>query len=205
MLRLIAIAIFLAAFPLPAAAQSGAGAPTDVVTLLPGDVIRVQVWREEDLSGEFLVDEGGVVTLPLLGERRVSGIPMRQLRDQLIGEYREQLRNPSITIMPLRRISVLGEVNKPGLYLADPTITLAGTIGLAEGITRNGSMSRIRIIRNGQVIHSRAGAAQALNSIDVRSGDQIFVGSRSWLAQNVPYVISTGLSVATFVVTLLLR
>jgi protein involved in polysaccharide export with SLBB domain len=205
MLRLIAFAVLLIAFPLPAVAQSGAGMPTDAVTLQPGDVIRVQVWREEDLSGEFLVDEDGIVTLPLLGERRVSDTPMRQLRDQLIGEYREQLRNPSITIVPLRRISVLGEVNKPGLYLADPTITLAGTIGLAEGTTPNGSMSRIRIVRNGQVIHSRAGAAQALNTIDVRSGDQIFVGSRSWLSRNAPYVISTALSVTTLIITLASR
>ena len=202
MLRLICLVLLLAALPVRAAAQ---GTPSDVVTLLPGDVVRVHIWREEDLSGEFLVDETGVVTLPLLGERRVSGMPMRQLRDQLIADYREQLRNPSITIVPLRRINVLGEVNQPGLYLADPTITLAGAIGLAGGTSPNGSMSRIRVVRNGQVIQNRPGAAVALNTIDVRSGDQIFVGSRSWLSQNAPDVISAALSVTTFIITIASR
>ena len=200
MLRLICLVLLLAALPAGAAAQ---GAPSDAVTLQPGDVVRVQIWREEDLSGEFPVDETGLVTLPLLGERRVTGIPMRQLRDQLIAAYREQLRNPSITIVPLRRINVLGEVNQPGLYLADPTITLAGAIALAGGTNASGSMERIRILRNGQVIQNRPGAGQALNTIDVRSGDQIFVGTRSWMSRNAPYVVSTALSVTGIVITLL--
>jgi polysaccharide export outer membrane protein len=202
MLRLILFALLLAVLPAPAAAQ---GSPSDVVTLLPGDVVRVHVWREEDLSGEFLVDETGVVTLPLLGERRVIGIPMRQLRDQLIADYREQLRNPSITIVPLRRINVLGDVNQPGLYLADPTITLAAAIGLAGGTSPTGSMSRVRILRNGQVVQNRPGAAVALNTIDVRSGDQIIVGSRSWFVRNAPYAISTGISLVTLLFTLASR
>jgi polysaccharide export outer membrane protein len=185
--------------PAPAPAQ---GTQSDVVTLLPGDVVRVQIWREEDLSGEFLVDETGMVTLPLLGERRVTGIPMRQLRDQFIADYREQLRNPSITIVPLRRINVLGEVNQPGLYLADPTITLAGAIGLAGGTNPNGSMSRIRILRNGKLYQNRPGAQVALNAIDVRSGDQILVGSRSWFVRNAPYAISTAISITTFIIAL---
>jgi polysaccharide export outer membrane protein len=202
MLRLIFLALLLAALPAPAAAQAN---PTDAVTLQPGDVIRVLIWREEDLSGEFLVDETGAVTLPLLGERKVNGTPMRQLRDQLIAAYREQLRNPSITIVPLRRINVLGEVNQPGLYLADPTITLAGAIGLAGGTSPAGSMERVRILRGGQVVQNRPGAAVALNTIDVRSGDQIVVGSRSWLSRNAPYVISTALSVTTLLITLASR
>lgn len=191
--------------PPRAAAQATGGSPDDVVTLQPGDVVRVRIWREEDLSGEFPVDETGGVTLPLLGERQVSGIPMSRLRDQLIADYREQLRNPSITIVPLRRINVLGEVNKPGLYLADPTISLAAAIGLAEGTTRDGSMDRIRVVRDGAVIHDRPGAAQALTSIDVRSGDQIYVGTRSWASRNAPYVLSAALSVTTFIIALVAR
>lgn len=47
--------------------------------LLPGDALQVQVWQEEGLSGEFLVSTEGLAFLPLLGERKVTGIPVPQL------------------------------------------------------------------------------------------------------------------------------
>jgi protein involved in polysaccharide export with SLBB domain len=203
--RLIFFALLLTVSCSRAFGQVDGAHPIPEVTLLPGDVIRVQIWREEDLSGDFLVSDGGVVTLPLLGPHTVMGVGMREFTDELIAAYREQLRNPSITIVPLRRISVLGEVNRPGLYLADPTITLAAAIGLADGVTREGTINRVRIVRNGQVVYKGGGASQALNAIDVRSGDQIFVDPRPWLSRNATYAFSTALSIGTLILTLFLR
>ncbi|MBV9774290.1 MAG: polysaccharide biosynthesis/export family protein, partial [Gemmatimonadetes bacterium] len=183
MLRLLVVLIAaLGLLASPARTQQAAPAGTGGgVTLRPGDLIRVAVWREEDLSGEFPVNERGIVVLPLLGEREVTGIPIERLRDVLLEEYRKQLRNPSIQITPLRRVVVLGEVAKPGLQEVDPTITLAGAIALAGGPTPLGDMRRIRIVREGTVLQDRAAMETKLSSIDIRSGDQIFVGSRSWL------------------------
>jgi polysaccharide export outer membrane protein len=181
---------------------SHAQADTVAVTLNPGDLIRVQIWREEDLSGEFLVDESGMVTLPLVGEKRVAGIPIRRLRTELLEAYRVHLRNASINITPLRRINVLGEVARPGLYPVDPTVSLAGVVAIAGGATATGDIRRIRIVRDGTVLMERAGAAETLNALELRSGDQIFVDRRGWFDRNSTFVVSALLSITSIVITL---
>lgn len=202
-LRLLSF-VFLLGSVIPQVAATQATSTPEAVTLQPGDVVKVVIWREEDLSGEFPVDESGVVTLPLLGEKRVTGIPMRQLREVLLEEYRVHLRNPSINITPLRRINVLGEVNRPGPYEVDPTTNLIGVIALAEGPTSAGDLKRIRVIRDGRVIEDRIAAEATLSSLGLRSGDQIMVGPRSWLARNTPFVVSVLLAVPSVVYTITL-
>ena len=186
-------------------AQAPAADRTNEVALLPGDIIRIAVWREADLSGDFLVDELGNVILPLLGKVAVMGIPLPELRQKLIAAYTVQLRNPSVVITPLRRVYVLGEVLRPGPYLADPTVTLAGVIALAGGANAIGSFGRIRILRNGAAVANRVSAVETLASMNVHSGDQIFVDRRSWFDRNSTFVASAVLSVLTVAVTLLVR
>jgi protein involved in polysaccharide export with SLBB domain len=172
-------------------------------SLQPGDMIRVDIWREPDLSGTFPVNDRGVVTLPLLGRTEVVNLALDELQDRLIEAYQVHLRNPSINITPLRRINILGEVGRPGLYEVDPTVSLAGVIGLAGGVTPAGDMDRIRIIRGGEVLYERVGAASTVNAADVRSGDQIVVLQRSWFERNSTFVVSLVLSVTSIVLGLL--
>lgn len=178
---------------------------SSTITLRPGDILRITIWREPDLSGEFLIDEQGIATLPLLGERQVTGIPLRQLRQQLIDAYRGELRNPSITVVPLRRVNILGEVNRPGLYGLDPTVTLAGAVATAGGAAPTGDIRRIRIIRDGQVLLRRADAGVTLSSVDIRSGDEIIVDRRGWVERNTSLVVTAILSVTSIAITLLTR
>ncbi len=173
--------------------------------LSPGDVVRIAVWREPDLSGDFVVDERGIVTLPLLGRLDVAALPLTRLRDSLVSAYSVQLRNPSITVTPLRRVYVLGEVMKPGLYPADLTMGLAGVIALAGGATPAGDLRKIRILRGGQVIHNRIDATSSISIRDLRSDDHIFVERRSWMDRNSAVFLSGGLSALTLVLSLLLR
>jgi len=196
--------LVIALFAAHAATAQVAAAPMDS-SLLPGDAVRVLIWREPDLSGEFVIDEKGVVTFPMLGKRDVTNIPLSSLRDKLISEYSVQLRNPSITITPLRRIYVLGEVSKPGLYSVDPTITLAGALALAGGANPTGNLERLRILRNGSVIRKNVSANTSLSAIDIRSADQVFVDRRSWLDRNSTFAASALLSAATLAITLLAR
>ena len=175
------------------------------ITLYPGDVVRVQVYREQELNGDFLVDENGVVVLPLIGERKVTDIPVGRLRTELTEAYRVHLRNPSIAITPLRRINVMGEVQKPGMYPLDPTVSLAGAVATAGGATPTGNLSRIRIVRGDQVIHQRIGAAETLNDADIRSGDQIIVDRRSWFDRNSTFMVSALLSVTSIITTIILN
>jgi len=169
---------------------------------MPGDGLVVQIWREPDLSGEFAVDESGNVTLPLLGTIAVQGIPLRDVRDRLLESYLVELRNPSITIRPLRRVYVLGEVNRPGLQALDPTLSLAGAVAIAGGANPLGDLSRLTIVRDGVELPASVGPQMDLATVGVRSGDQIFVGRRSWWERNAPFVTSTVLGVAGIVVAI---
>lgn len=188
--------LLVSALAAPAAAQSG---------LLAGDVVRVAIWREEGLSGDFPVGLDGNVTFPLLGTRPVVGIPLDSLQAQLQEAYRVYLRNPAITVTPLRRVQVLGEVAKPGLYTVDPTVSVAGAVATAGGATPAGDLRRIRLVRDGRVYSQRVSPQTALSAADIRSGDQIFVGSRSWVERNAPLLVSVLLSATGVLVSLLTR
>lgn len=193
--------LLLAALLLLAPAAGRAQSPGDQVVLHPGDVLRVTIWREADLSGDFQVDESGSVTLPLLGVRRVADVPMSQLREGLMREYLQQLRNPSITIVPLRRINILGEVTRPGLYPVDPTVSLLGALALAGGTNPEGDLNRITLTRAGTNVRQRLGVTESLDQLDVRSGDQIVVQRRSWSSRNSATVVASVVSLLTALTT----
>lgn len=195
--------LLLAGLLLAAPAVGAQTTDSQALTLSPGDIIRVQIYQEPEISGEYPVDEEGRVVLPLIGEKRVTGIPIRRLREMLLEDFRAHLRNPSILITPLRRVNVLGEVNKPGLYPIDPTVTLAGAIALAGGANPTGDLRRVRIVRDGQIIRERVGVAETLSAADIRSNDQIIVERRSWFERNSTFVVSTLISVTSIVIALL--
>ncbi len=104
--------------------------PRAVVGLRPGDAIKVEIWQEPDLSGEYMVNGEGIALFPLLGERRVTGISAAVLEQQLVADYKEYLENPFVNVTVLRRISILGAVQTPGLYAVDATLTLTDALAL---------------------------------------------------------------------------
>jgi len=179
----------------PGWAQQSGG---EGVPLEPGDAIRVELSREEELSGEYPVDESGRVSLPLVGDRMVRGVPPDELERDLEAAYREQVRNQAINVTLLRRVRVLGEVNEPGLFHVDPTMTVADALALAGGATSNGDKEEVRIIRDGAEIRTDVYTAIGER---VRSGDQIFVPQRSWFARNSGFVIGATLSAISILAT----
>lgn len=173
--------------------------------LRPGDAVRVQVWREGDLSGTFTVDDRGVVTLPLLGEREVAGLEPAELRDDLLIDYREYLQNPSIQVTVLRRINILGAVTQPGLYPVDATISLSEALGLAGGITPEGDADDIRLYRDDRVISRDLDRNVLVGNVDIRSGDRIVVGERNWFERNPGALIGSLIAAAAGVTVALIR
>lgn len=198
---LLAAGLALMASAAPSQGQSAASAPA--LVLDAGDAVRVEIWREPDLSGEFTVDESGRAVLPLLGPRVLTGRPFEDVKADLLEDYRSQLRNPSIHIVPLRRVSVLGEVRQPGLYPVDPTISLGEVVALAGGATSNGDLERIRLVRDGRTIAARVSPGAEIQRIDIRSGDQIIVERRSWFDRNSTFLVSALLSVTGIIASLI--
>mgnify|MGYP001170067957 FL=1 len=192
----LAIALIIA-FPDAGSAQSTnpSSVPTPSLDqlLIPGDMIRLRIWREPDLSGDFIVDENGVVVFPKIGPFVVTNHSPETLRAHLLSAYRVYLRNPSIDIMPLRRVNILGAVRNPGLYPVDPTMTLADAVALAGGAMPHGDPDKIELIRNGHRLTTRLGQLTRIGDLPIRSGDQIFIPERSWVSRNQG-LIAAGLS-----------
>lgn len=200
------VLMLVASAPVGAAAQQSASPTTDPQTpattnsLLPGDVIRVAIWREEDLSGEFQVDEDGSVILPLLGRRQVVGISPDRLRETLTEEYGDYLVNTAVNVTLLRRVVVLGEVRVPGQYTVDATQSVADLIARAQGLTPDGNAEDIRLLRSGESFRTNLSGTQSIVEAGIRSGDQILVGKRSWLSRNFPSVVGVASIIANIVV-----
>jgi polysaccharide export outer membrane protein len=170
-----------------------------------GDLIRLRIWREEDLSGEFQVNAAGAVVFPRLGEYQVAGETSQSLANRLIDDYRRYLRNPSIEITVLRRINVLGSVAKPGVYNVDPTVTIADALALAGGVTPIGSQDNIRIIRDGQELITSVSDRTLIGDSPIQSGDQIFVPERSLFKRNTALYTTLISAAVTLTIALFIR
>jgi len=187
------------------AALRSVAAQSVVLTLYPGDLIDLKVHPETTLSGPVPVDERGIATFPVLGPRPVAGLPWAQVRDAVLADYRRELRAPVITLTPLRRVSVLGAVQKAGIYLVDPTLPLAGAIALAEGASEEGDLGRVRVVREGRTLLANVPVERLVVDADVRSGDQLFVERRSWWSLNSGTVVGALISAVAIVVSVATR
>lgn len=151
--------------------------------LAPGDAIRLSSWREPQIAGVYTVDETGMVALPMIGSRKATQLPAQEFKRQLEAEYAKQLRNQEAQVTTLRRVRVLGAVKNPGIYHVDATMNLADAIALAGGATNDGKLQSVRILRGGREIRLDLTSRAPLEEY-VRSGDQIMVPQRSWMARN---------------------
>ena len=199
-LLLALAALRVAGLPAQQATQDGvlARPAAAVDQLRPGDVVRLRIWREPDLSGDFMVDESGVVTLPRVGPVRVLGEPVDSLKAHLLALYRRYVNQPSIEVTPLRRVQVTGAVRTPGLYTVDPTMSVADAIALAGGITPDGRRDRVLLIRGNTPIDAELERGDGRAS-PLRSGDAVYVPQRSWLSRNPGMVIAAVSATASVV------
>jgi polysaccharide biosynthesis/export protein len=180
----------------PAALHASGSEAGDV--LRPGDVVRLNVWREAAFSGEFTVDRHGQVMLPRLGAVPITGVPTEELREQILKGLGRYLRNPSVDVVFLRRITVHGAVSRAGLYAVDPTMTVLDALAMAGGARPDGRLDRIRLVRDGEVIATVPTTGVRMEDLRIRSGDQLFVPEQSWFRRNtglVATVVSTAASV----------
>lgn len=176
---------------------------TSAARIQPGDRILLKVWREPMLSDTLTVDQNGMAVLPRLGPMNLTRETVGSLQDSLRLRYAEFLRNPSIEVTVLRRIGVHGEVNKPGLYWVDVTVTLRDVIALAGGLTEIASVSKVSIVRGttSQKVSDWQVGGGPLGS-DLLSGDQVVVGRTSWLSRNALAAVSAAGVLTSIIITI---
>ena len=116
-----------------------------------GDQIRVITFGEDQLTGEFRVDDQGRVALPLLGSVVAAGLAPQELEARIASGLKERnlLRNPSVSVevMAYRPVFVLGEVAKPGQYPYQPGMTMLTTVAVAGGFTYRGVQDYASVVR----------------------------------------------------------
>lgn len=172
--------------------------------LSPGDALRVEVKDEPDLGGQFPVSAEGYVLVPTVGRLHVVDRPFSEIKLEIFEAYSTLLTYPVVQLTPLLRIAVLGEVRQPGLHIVDPTHGIADLLALAGGLTPMADDERISLLREERGEVQRLDLDSSAPSIKLRSGDQLFVGRRSWLSDNAGLLIGAAASVATAAVTSLI-
>jgi polysaccharide export outer membrane protein len=164
-----------AAPPLPA---SAAAAPGSAYKLGFGDKLRISVFGEPDLSGEFQVSGAGAVSMPLIGDVPAVGLSARELEAQLVQRLAAgYLKSPKVAVevFSFRPFFILGEVERPGRYPSAEGTTLLGAIATAGGYTYRANTKKIFIRRAGE---QQEHEVDARSNIEVQPGDVLRVGER---------------------------
>lgn len=192
-LRISSVVLLLALAPAALHAQNGtvrpaASLPEARLIVNGGDILRVQVWpdREGLYSGDFLVEETGLVHVPVLGAVTVGGKELDEVRAELRRRYAQVNENAVVAITPLFSVSVMGAVASPGMYPLRPGQTVFDAISLAGGFGERAKTDDVRLLRNGTVTVISAEEAFETGTSDlgapVQSGDRILVPQRRGLS-----------------------
>ncbi len=132
----------------------GPGGATGAIKLQAGDKIKVTVFGEDKLTGEYEIDPAGSVSLPLAGTVDAAGLTKAELERALSKKYKalKYLNDPKVTvdIASFRPFYVLGEVEKPGEYVYKGGLSVVGAIAVAGGYTYRASKNRVLIQRVGE-------------------------------------------------------
>ena len=168
--------------PLPA----GAVLASDYV-IGAEDMLQVSVWKNEAMSRTLPVRPDGKISLPLLHDITAAGLTPLQLRDKIAAALAEFMPNPevSVTVMQVNsyRVSVLGEVQKPGVLQLKAPTTVLEALALAGGFRDFASPSKIVIFRkdaSGQTQklrfnYNRAVGSAGEDNVSLKSGDVVVV------------------------------
>lgn len=193
----------LAAIPAELSAQASRVEVEAPDRIYPGDLIKLDVWREEDLSGEFLVDRSRIVVLPLVGRYDVSDETPESFEAKVVAAMQAEIANPSIDVTVLRRVRVTGFVMEGGVFSLDPTTTVADALAMAGGLSQDGVAGRVLLYRAGLVVASNLDLDRSIYESAIRSGDELRVPQRSWVARNSGALITGASAFVGILVTLI--
>jgi polysaccharide export outer membrane protein len=117
----------------------------------PEDVLEVNVWRNQDLSRQVVVRPDGLISMPLIGDIRASGLTATQLAESISKRLKEFKENPSVSVSVKEVnsyfIYVLGEVTRPGKVPLKSYATVLQGISIAGGFTPYASKNKIQVVR----------------------------------------------------------
>lgn len=131
-----------------------------------------------ELFNGYIVDRGGFIDFPLLGQLQVEGMTMQELKESLGEKLKVYLKDPVVTARFLNfKITVLGEVNAPGLIrLSNPRVTVLDALGLAGDLTDYANRYEVVLIRE-------TDKQRTFDKLNLQQGD-LFESPFFYLKQN---------------------
>lgn len=113
----------------------------------PGDQLRITVFNEADLTGNFLVGSQGTIAYPLVGEVQAAGMTVLEFTAALQSALRSYIRQPnvSVEVANYRPFFILGEVQRPGTYPYSAGLTVLNAVATAGGFTYRANRGRVFI------------------------------------------------------------
>jgi polysaccharide export outer membrane protein len=119
--------------------------------LVPGDKLRIEVYRDAQLSQSLQVRPDGKITLPLIGDVPAEGRTSNELRDALVTSLKEYNTNPVVTVIVVETTPpvfyVMGEVNTPGTFPIKGQVSAVQALAMAGGFKDFAKTKRIKILR----------------------------------------------------------
>lgn len=146
-----------------------------------GDKIMISVVGETQFTDSFVVAPGRMLTLPGTQPVPLQGILRHEAEAYLTEQLKRVLRNPEVKIVPMIRLSVLGQVGRPGFYQFPADMVIADAIMQAGGPTGGANPSESTVKRSGTEIVSEEEFAlalergQTLDQLNLRAGDEMVV------------------------------
>jgi polysaccharide export outer membrane protein len=117
----------------------------------PLDVLRIDVWKEPDISRTVPVRPDGKISLPLLNDMQAAGLTAAELSVRIAGGLKEFITNPQVTVgvseINSRRVYITGEVTHPGAIPLLPNMTVLQALSSAGGFTQFARLKSIYVLR----------------------------------------------------------
>lgn len=116
-----------------------------------GDKLRIEVYKNEQLSQSVQVRPDGKITLPLINDVPAAGRTATELKDALTTQLKEYVNNPVVTVIVQdavsAQISIIGEVRSPGPQVMNGSLTVLQALAKAGGLGEFADKNKIRILR----------------------------------------------------------
>jgi polysaccharide export outer membrane protein len=138
-----------------AAVRPAAAAPINPYRIGLGDVLRVNVWKEPDLSQETTVRLDGMITLPLLGDLPAAGEAPGQLAAALAARLDRYVEKPRVTVTVSQanaHVYVVGQMVRPGEFPLSGRMTVLKALALAGGFKDFARTDSIVVVREDQTV-----------------------------------------------------
>jgi len=136
----------------PAERDAGRNAAPDSYRIGPEDSLQITVWKNGEISRPVLVRPDGKISLPLVNDVQAAGLTPLELREELTRKLAEFMPNPEVSVIVTGinsfKVSIIGEVSRPGRYELKGWITVLDALALAGGFTQFASRSRIVILQS---------------------------------------------------------